>query len=231
MLQVPTTALPEDVKRAYRRLAREHHPDRGGDPGTFQHLHRAYERLAAEADGPPVPMMSRGTPSRPPVPFADEAQTADLSSVDWSVAIPAGEVRLDRDRLAGWLAAGGKGSVRPLVATSRSPGSRLNGVARLLAPEVTSRLRVAETADDRGVAVVAIEITAANRRARRALDSVSLDGSWSRTRRTSSTELRAILPPSTDRRATAVRTSDRLVTMLELLSWPLSSWTLTDAAP
>ena len=231
MLQLPTTAPPDDVKRAYRRLAREHHPDLGGDPDLFQHLQRAYERLAAEADGPPVPTVSRGTPSRPPVPFIDETQGVDLSTVDWAVTVPVGEVRLDRDRLAGWLADGDHGSVRALVAASRSPGSRLNRVAHMLAPEITSRLRIEETTDDRGLPVVEIWITGTNRRARRALDTVSLDGRWIRTRRTSSTELRAILAPSTERRATAVRVSDRLISMLDLLRWPLASWTLTHAGP
>ncbi len=34
----------EDVKRAYRHLAKSAHPDQGGDPAEFAGLHEAYER-------------------------------------------------------------------------------------------------------------------------------------------------------------------------------------------
>jgi hypothetical protein len=37
-------ASPEQIKSAYRRLARQHHPDCGGDPERFKELQRAYER-------------------------------------------------------------------------------------------------------------------------------------------------------------------------------------------
>ncbi|MBA2303046.1 MAG: DnaJ domain-containing protein, partial [Acidobacteria bacterium] len=82
-LGVAVTADPDACKRAYRRLALEHHPDVGGDPDRFQLLQRAYERLVAEHDGPRPPSVARGTPSRPPVPFVDETEVADLGSIDW----------------------------------------------------------------------------------------------------------------------------------------------------
>ena len=34
----------EDVKRAYRRLAKQHHPDAGGDAATFRAVQSAYEQ-------------------------------------------------------------------------------------------------------------------------------------------------------------------------------------------
>lgn len=37
--------VPEDVRRAYRRLAPEHHPDRGGDPDRFRELTLARDLL------------------------------------------------------------------------------------------------------------------------------------------------------------------------------------------
>lgn len=35
-----------DIKRAFRRLAREHHPDRGGDSGRMQVINEAYAVLS-----------------------------------------------------------------------------------------------------------------------------------------------------------------------------------------
>lgn len=45
-LGVPPNASPEDIKRAYKRLALKHHPDRGGDAKAFQDLSSAYEVLS-----------------------------------------------------------------------------------------------------------------------------------------------------------------------------------------
>lgn len=38
---------PSEVVAAYRRLARQHHPDRGGDPDAFHALTRARDLLLA----------------------------------------------------------------------------------------------------------------------------------------------------------------------------------------
>ena len=42
-------ATPEEIKKAYKRLAREHHPDKGGDSNEFIKIHDAYESLKAAA--------------------------------------------------------------------------------------------------------------------------------------------------------------------------------------
>jgi curved DNA-binding protein len=61
-LGVEKNATPDQIKQAYRRLAGQHHPDRGGDTKVFQDIQRAYSILGdpqkrTEYDNP----MSGGT--------------------------------------------------------------------------------------------------------------------------------------------------------------------------
>lgn len=44
-LGVNKDAQPEDIKRAYQRLAMRHHPDRGGNAAEFQKIQEAYDTL------------------------------------------------------------------------------------------------------------------------------------------------------------------------------------------
>jgi hypothetical protein len=227
----PGARLDRDTaKRAYRALARTHHPDRGGDAATFHRLRLAYERLVDDG-ADPVLVVARGRPSRPTAATTPVGEPADLDSVTWGRPLPDVRARLDRDAAAVWLAQPHAAPVVPLLATSRAPGSRWNGVAAHLSPDLTARLRIVPARDDRHREVVAIEVTAGTRRARRALDRVALEGGWVRKRTSSSTTLRTTLLPQADRRATAVQVTDRLERLLERLDWPLPAWSLTTAAP
>lgn len=40
------TATPEEIKKAYRKLASQHHPDKGGDTAMFQRVEEAYRILS-----------------------------------------------------------------------------------------------------------------------------------------------------------------------------------------
>lgn len=47
ILNINKTASQEDIKKAYRRAAKEHHPDRtGGDDAKFKQINEAYETLS-----------------------------------------------------------------------------------------------------------------------------------------------------------------------------------------
>lgn len=45
-LNLNESASAEDIKRAYRKMAMESHPDRGGDPERFKNISAAYETLS-----------------------------------------------------------------------------------------------------------------------------------------------------------------------------------------
>jgi curved DNA-binding protein len=45
-LGVAKTATPEELKAAYRKMAKTHHPDLGGDTAKFQQITEAYETLS-----------------------------------------------------------------------------------------------------------------------------------------------------------------------------------------
>ncbi len=56
-LGITKNATPEEIKRAYRKLASQHHPDKGGDTAMFQKVEEAYRVLSdpqkrAEYDNP-----------------------------------------------------------------------------------------------------------------------------------------------------------------------------------
>ena len=46
ILGVSKTSSPDEIKKAYRKLALTHHPDKGGDAGKFQAVGTAYEVLS-----------------------------------------------------------------------------------------------------------------------------------------------------------------------------------------
>ena len=46
ILDIQKDATPNDIKKAYRKLAIQHHPDKGGDTEEFKKIAEAYEILS-----------------------------------------------------------------------------------------------------------------------------------------------------------------------------------------
>lgn len=46
ILGVPKNSSADDIKRSFRKLAQEHHPDKGGDAERFKELNEAYSVLS-----------------------------------------------------------------------------------------------------------------------------------------------------------------------------------------
>ncbi len=160
------------VKRSFRRLAHDHHPDRGGDSAVFAELSLAYRTLLEQHEARPAPpRVSQGRPSRAPSPSPaasgpdpddlvlpqplEDTELALLRSRSVGVA---GALRAHIDvtllsRLLVTVRAGrvsGDGStsgLRPVTLLSRAPAARLNALAPLLAGGATSSLRIGAARD------------------------------------------------------------------------------------
>ena len=61
-LGVQPNASDDEIKKAYRKLAMSHHPDRGGDDNTFQKISEAYTVLGDPQKRAEYDMAQRGGP-------------------------------------------------------------------------------------------------------------------------------------------------------------------------
>ena len=48
-LGVNENATQDEIKKAYRKLAVEHHPDKGGDENKFKKISEAYDTVGDES--------------------------------------------------------------------------------------------------------------------------------------------------------------------------------------
>lgn len=229
VLDLRGDADASEVARAYRRLARELHPDTGGDVEAFHRLQRAYERLTGdglplERSAPPpapTPRPSRPTTTARHQRFVDDPVAVD--AVAWDA--PVGDGALDRHALARAIVSDGDEVVRPLAAASRGPGRRPGGLAKLLHNDRTATLTVApSTTRGRRGHDVEVTVVGWTRRDRRTLEHAPRTDGWVHTRGSSSTTLARVIVPSRDPRATALRVATEIDEVLTSAGWPLQDW-------
>ena len=79
ILGVSRTADADEIKKAYRKLARKHHPDAGGDEAKFKEINEAYEVLSDEKKFPLGAATAAEIPSGEPAP-GSRASTGPTSS-------------------------------------------------------------------------------------------------------------------------------------------------------
>lgn len=70
LLQIPKTATPEELKRAWKRAALKEHPDKGGSNDRFQKIQQAYSILSDPASRKLYDTTGRTAPLAPPRPAA-----------------------------------------------------------------------------------------------------------------------------------------------------------------
>lgn len=235
LLGVERDADEAEIRRAYRKLARVHHPDAGGDADMFQRLTAAMELLVHPRLQPSAPRSSPSTGRRAYPSTAGEYQGAggvvwasgevDTSALD-DTPLPAAGDNWSRDDLARAIAAAlHEAPTRvPLVGVSRRPSSLLNRFTRHLSDDLLSRWSV-EPATRRGVPGHDLEAVARfPSGARKHVDRASLPNGWSRARNPGSTEASLVVHPHRDPDATAVAVADAVAEFCAAIQWPLSRW-------
>lgn len=220
------------VKRRFRALVQDLHPDRGGDPRAFHDLQVAYRLLCRELDEdarPARPRVAHGRPSRQrpepvPAPPAPGGPLAPLSDVDLRVLSSERHRGLDGELLARLLLTGTATS-RGYHLVSRPPGARMGVLAALRDAGATSSLSFSA-----GPAGVRVELTARGRRARRALTELDMSAltraTWTRHRGDAVTVAAADLGRTRRSEGGALHVAGAAVELLDALEWPLSWWRL-----
>lgn len=235
LLGISRGATVGEIRQAYRRLARVHHPDAGGDVATFQDLTVAVELLTHPRRQEPKVKSSPST-GRQAYPstagqFASAAGArVDTSKVDISpldgTPLPTPGAAWGHDHLARAVYASlTEDHVQiPLEGVSRRPGSWLNRHTRHLSDDLLSRWTV-EPARRRGMPDHDLEVVArVPSGARKHVDRATLPKGWSSVRRPSTTEASLVVHPSATPAATAVRVAAAVNDFCDAIGWPLQQW-------
>lgn len=216
------------VKRAYRRLARELHPDAGGDAEEFHRVRTAFEAIG---DGTAT---ARGPAPQEHVASVEqrwwEAHGAwhdapvDRSGVDLTrEPPPQGATRVDLHLLASLLA--GDEPISPVRLHSRAPGSRLHHIITWLQPDLLAQVSILPAGTGpRPGHDIEVAVRCAGGKGRRLLAGATTPGGWTRSRGSESVRMERRLRPCRDVRDTAVRLAREVEDALEAVEWPLGEW-------
>lgn len=79
-LGVSESATPEEIKKAYRKLASQHHPDKGGDTAMFQKVEEAY-RVLSDPQQRQQYDFERQNPGGFKFNFSNENQNIDINDI------------------------------------------------------------------------------------------------------------------------------------------------------
>lgn len=229
------------LKRRFRALAHDHHPDRGGDATRFAAINDAYRRLTScETQPTAPPTVSKGRPSRTSTPNDGLSHRIDSGLTAEALTGPSGS------RL-GELPVGGRRLLTPLlfaelvlrlgagqhlVLVSRAPNTWSNRFAAVLSEDAISTLRCSFAPSGHSLA---LELRARARPARRSLatttgDAVTMPPAWRRQRSDAVTTISTTLPLAPSSAATAISATERVLDLLDALDWPLAQWRLDVAA-
>lgn len=222
-------AAAEDVKRAYRRLARELHPDAGGDTAAFQRVRAAFEAIGGGTDTRTGPAPQQRTASVDDrwwdAGSAWHDEHVDHGDIDPTAAVPDERpLRADAQVLARLVRRG-----TPVVLHSRSPGSRLHRFVSWLDPDLLATVVVRHAQEGRRAGHdLEVEVTASGGRGRRLLSGCRPPGSWTLARGSETARLRRQFRPSRDLDDTAVRIAREAERALASIGWSLEEWFLLD---
>lgn len=78
ILGVPRTATADEIKKAFRKLARKHHPDAGGDEAKFKEINEAYEVLSDEKKRKIYDQYGTGNPNQIPHGWSGSVNADDI---------------------------------------------------------------------------------------------------------------------------------------------------------
>ena len=102
VLELDRGVAPEEIRKAYLRLSRIHHPDKGGDPEKFKELQRAHEVLS---DGDKRAFYDRTGR----VPGEGNEEGVGMSGMSGMSGMPGMPFHFDVSSLFGMFGAGGPG--------------------------------------------------------------------------------------------------------------------------
>jgi curved DNA-binding protein len=98
-LGVDNKATTDEIKRAYRKLASQHHPDKGGDKTKFQEIQSAYDTLSDDQKRQQYDMQRNGFGGGPGVQFhwnSNDMNHPDISEIFRSFGFGGGPFEFHR---------------------------------------------------------------------------------------------------------------------------------------